>query len=288
MVNFLVQEAVSDSLLKVTETASEEENIGEWIIHHISNSNEWHLPFGIHIHLPQFEPVVIFGIPFDFSISNHLIMLWIVAAIILLMFRSVKPKQQLQRGMGMFLETVVVFIRDEIAIASMGEKYGKKFTPLLVSFFLFIWIANVLGLVPIFSTSTGNINVTAALAIITLIATQIYGMKESGIIKYYIGLVPKSVPNYLWPLMFVVEIMGLLAKHLALTIRLFANMIAGHIVLFALIGLIIIFKSYLVSVVSVPFGIFVSFLELLIATIQAYIFTLLSALFIGMSVKPEH
>ena len=288
MMNLQAQEAVSDTLANVTEQAAKEENIGQWIITHISNSNGWHLPFGINIHLPQFEPVEIFGINLDFSISNHLVMLWIAAIIILLLFRSVKPKQQVQKGLGMFLETIVVFVHDEIAIANMGEKYGKKFTPLLVSFFLFVWIANLMGLIPLFSTSTGNINVTAALALITFIATQIYGMKESGIIHYYTSLVPSSVPGYLWPLMFVVELMGLIAKHVALMIRLFANMIAGHIVLFALIGLIIIFKSYFVSLVSVPFGIFVSFLELLIATIQAYIFTLLSSLFIGMSVKPDH
>jgi F-type H+-transporting ATPase subunit a len=288
MMNFQAQEVVSDTLAQVTKATAKEENIGEWIIHHISNSNEWHLPFGIHLHLPTFEPVEIFGISFNFSISNHLVMLWIAAAIILLLFRSVKPKQQVQRGLGMFLETIVVFVRDEIAIANMGEKYGKKFTPLLVSFFLFILTANLMGLIPLFSTATGNISTTAALALITFLATQIYGMKESGILHYYTGLVPASVPGYLWPLMFVVEIMGLLAKHMALTIRLFANMIAGHIVLFALIGLIIIFKSYFVSLVSVPFGVFVSLLEILIATIQAYIFTLLSALFIGMSVKPDH
>jgi F-type H+-transporting ATPase subunit a len=100
--------------------------------------------------------------------------------------------------------------------------------------------------------------------------------------------VPHGVPIFLWPLMFVIEIMGLIAKHVALTIRLFANMTAGHIVLFALLGLIIIFKTALMSLVSIPFGVFVYFLEILVAFIQAYIFTILSALFIGMSVNPEH
>ena len=178
MMNSQAQEAVSDTVTNVTEQAAKEENIGQWIITHISNSNEWHLPFGINIHLPQFEPVELFGINLDFSISNHLVMLWIAAIIILLLFRSVKPKQQVQKGLGMFLETIVVFVRDEIAIANMGEKYGKKFTPLLVSFFLFVWIANLMGLIPLFSTSTGNINVTAALALITFVATQVYGIKE--------------------------------------------------------------------------------------------------------------
>ena len=288
MMKYQAQEAVSDTLSHVSEQAAKDENIGQWIIGHISNSSEWHLPFGIHIHLPQFEPVEIFGITFDFSITNHVIMLWIAAAIVLLLFRSVKPRQQIQKGLGMFMETIVVFIRDEVAIANMGEKHGKRFTPLLVSFFLFVFTANLMGLIPLFSTSTANFSVTASLALITFISTQIFGIKENGFIKYYKGLVPHGVPMLLWPLMFIVELVGLIAKHIALMIRLFANMTAGHIVLFALIGLVVVFKSILASPISIGFGLFVFFLELLVATIQAYIFTLLSALFIGMSVKPDH
>jgi len=288
MMNFQAHTAVSDTLSHIPEQTAAQENIGEWITHHISNSTEWHLPFGIHINLPQFEPVEIFGVTIDFSITNHVVMLWIAAAIILLLFRSVKPKQQIQKGLGMFLETIVVFIRDEVAIANMGEKHGKRFTPLLVSFFMFVLIANLMGLVPLFSTSTANFSVTASLAIVTFLSTQIFGIKENGFIKYYKGLVPHGVPLLLWPLMFVVELVGLIAKHIALMIRLFANMTAGHIVLFALIGLVVVFKNYLASPISIGFGLFVFFLELLVATIQAYIFTLLSALFIGMSVNPDH
>ncbi len=277
----------SDSVATAAATA-EPENIGQWIIGHISNSTEWHLPFGIHIQLPQFEPVQIGGITLDFSITNHIVMIWIAAIILLLMFRSVKRNRQVQSGLGMFLEMIVVFVRDEIAISNMGEKQGKKFTPLLVTFFMFIWIANLMGLIPLFSTSTANISVTASLALVTFLSTQIFGVKENGLIGYYKGLVPHGVPVYLWPLMFVVELVGLIAKHVALMIRLFANMTAGHIVLFALIGLVVVFKSFFASPISIAFGLFVFFLELLVATIQAYIFTLLSALFIGMSVNPDH
>ncbi|KAA3611261.1 MAG: ATP synthase F0 subunit A [Calditrichaeota bacterium] len=279
--------AVSDSVATVPK-AAESGNIGQWIIDHISNSTEWHLPFGIHIHLPQFEPVQIGGVSLDFSITNHVVMIWIAAIILLIMFRSVKRDKQVQSGFGMFLEMIVVFVRDEIAISNMGEKHGKKFTPLLVTFFMFIWVANLMGLIPLFSTSTANISVTASLALVTFLSTQIFGVKENGLIGYYKGLVPHGVPGYLWPLMFVVELVGLIAKHVALMIRLFANMTAGHIVLFALIGLVVVFKTLFASPISIAFGLFVFFLELLVATIQAYIFTLLSALFIGMSVNPDH
>lgn len=275
-------EAVSDSL------AGKGEDIGGWIQNHLQNSNEWHLP-GLHLHLPHFKPIHFLGMTIDVSITNHVVMLMIAGLLVIVMFRFFyKLKDKVPRGFGNFLELIVLFIRDEIAIANMGEKEGRRFTPLLVTYFFFILTCNLMGLIPVFSTSTGNINVTASLALVTFFSTQFFGIKENGFLGYYRGLVPHGVPLFLWPLMFIIEIMGLIAKHVALTIRLFANMTAGHIVLFAFLGLIVIFKSYLVSPVSIGFGIFVYFLEILVALIQAYIFTILSALFIGMSVKPEH
>lgn len=268
--------------------AAHSESIGEWIQHHLKNSNEWH-PLALQIHLPQFEPIEVLGLKIDLSITTHTVMLWIAALFVILLFRlSFKKDRLVPRGAGALLEMLVVFIRDQVAIANMGEKYGKRFTPLLITFFFFILTCNLMGLIPLFSTATGNINVTMALALVTFFSTQVFGIMESGFLGYYKSLVPHGVPFYLWPLMFVIEIMGLIAKHVALTIRLFANMTAGHIVLFAFLGLIIIFKSYFVSPVSVVFGVFVYFLELLVAVIQAYIFTVLSALFIGMAVHPEH
>lgn len=281
------------SMLSATTTvadtvAQKSENLGEWIQHHVQNSAEWHLP-GISIHLPHFPPIHFLGMEIDLSITNHVVMLWIAGLITIALFTlAYRRKGLAPLGFGALLEWIVIFIRDEIAIANMGEEQGKRFTPLLVAFFFFIWVANMMGLIPLFSTATGNINVTAGLALITLFSTQYFGIKEQGLLGYYKNLVPHGVPFYLWPLMFVVEIMGIIAKHVALTIRLFANMIAGHIVLFAFLGLIILFKSFLVSPISVGFGVFVYFLELLVDLIQAYIFTMLSALFIGMSINPEH
>ncbi len=265
------------------------ENVGAWIQHHIMNSHEWHVLPGFSIELPHFHPIHVLGMNIDLSITNHVVMLWIAGLILILLFKlAFRGKSLVPSGLGAFLEIFILFVRDEIAIANMGEEHGKKFTPLLVTFFFFILIANLMGLIPMFSTATGNINVTAGLALITFFSTQIYGIREHGFFGYYKSLIPAGVPALLTPLMFIVEIMGLLAKHFALTIRLFANMIAGHIVLFAFLGLIIMFKSYWVSPVSVGFGVFDYFLEMLVALIQAYIFTILSALFIGMSVNPEH
>ncbi len=276
-------EAVADSV------AEHGENIGAWIQHHLMNGPEWAILPSVHIHLPHFPPIHFLGMTIDLSIGNHVVMLWIAGLITVLLFKfAYKRDGDVPKGFGALLEMLVLFIRDEVAIANMGEKEGPRFTPLLTTMFFFILISNLMGLVPLFSTSTGNVNVTAAMALVTFFATQVYGVREQGLIGYYKNLVPHGVPLYLWPLMFVIEIMGLIAKHVALTIRLFANMVAGHIVLFAFLGLIILFKSYWVSPVSVGFGVFVYFLELLVAFIQAYIFTVLSALFIGMSVNPEH
>ena len=263
-------------------------DVGEYIIHHVQNHNEWNV-FGTTIHLPQFDPITVMGLKIDLSITNHVVMLWIASLILLLTFSLLFRRHSLvPKGFAALLEMLVVFIRDEIAIANLGEKHGKKFAPLIITFFFFILTCNLLGLVPLFTTPTGNINVTAALAIITFVTGQVFGIRYNGLIKHVKSLVPSGVPLYLVPLMFVIEIMGLLAKHFALIVRLFANMIAGHIVFFAFLGLIFIFKSVLIAPLSVGFALFVDLLEILVAFIQAYVFTILSSLFIGMSVHPGH
>jgi len=281
---------VAQSAYAVADTLAEQkENIGGWIQHHLHNNSEWHVFPGIKIHLPHLPPFHFLGMNIDLSITNHVLMLWIAGGIVLLMFwLSFRKMKKVPSGFANVLEMFVIYVRDEIAIANMGDKEGRRFTPLLVAMFFFVLVANMMGLAPVFNTATANVNVTAALALVTLFSTQYFGIKSQGLLGYYKNMVPQGVPLLLWPLMFLVEILGLISKHVALTIRLFANMNAGHIVLFAFLGLIILFKSFLVSPVSVSFGVFVYFLELLVDLVQAYIFTVLSALFIGMSVNPEH
>jgi len=145
-----------------------------------------------------------------------------------------------------------------------------------------------LGLVPYASTVTGNIAVTATLAIISFIVTQYSGMKSYGVFKYLKGLVPSGMPVFIMPIMALIEIIGLFTKPFALCVRLFANMIAGHIIIFSLIGLIFILHTIYLAPVSVGFALFIEMLELLVAVIQAYVFTMLTALFIGMAKHSEH
>ena len=196
-------------------SVDQEKKIGEYIIHHIKNSNEWNV-FGFHLPLPQFEPVSVFGMTIDLSITTHVIMLWIAAITLILVFRlSFKRDRLIPAGFGALLESMILFIRDEVVYSSLGEKEGRRFMPLLCTFFFFILTCNLLGLIPPFSTATGNINVTAALAIITFIAGQFFGMRRQGIVGYFKSLVPAGVPIWLLPLMYIIEIMGLLAKHFA-------------------------------------------------------------------------
>lgn len=187
------------------------------------------------------------------------------------------------------MEPLVLFVRDDIAKPNIGERY-KKFLPFLLSIFFFIWVLNLLGLVPGGANVTGNIAVTLVLAVITMIVVAINGNKN-----YWGHIFNPPVPGWLKPMMIPVEIIGIFTKPFALMIRLFANIAAGHIVILSLISLIFVAShamgttgGFVMSVPSLALVLFISVLELLVAALQAYIFTLLTALFIGMAVEEHH
>ena len=231
--------------------------------------------------------------PLDFSITKaifgmmvaSIILLWLMLALA----RSYKKTGiSAPRGIQGFLEPVILFIRDDVAIPNIGEhKYGK-FMPYLLTVFFFILINNLLGLVPFFpfgANVTGNVNVTFVLALFTFLITQFSANKSHW---RHVFAAP-GVPFWLLPIMIPIEIIGLFSKPFALMIRLFANITAGHIIVLSLVTLIFIFQSVLVAPVSIFFVLFMDCIELLVAFLQAYVFTLLSALFIGMATaEPEH
>lgn len=249
-------------------------NLSEYIMHHVVNSNEWHLPFLPTINIPEF-------------LSLHGLMLLIAGLIIFILFGILYDKKnKVPRGITNLLEIFVIYIRDEIAIASLGENDGKKLTPMFCTFFFFILTLNLMGLVPIFSTATGNISVTAGLALITL-SFMIFGaIYKNGIKGFLKAIIPSGVPGPVLIIIVPIEFIGLFIKAFALTIRLFANMMAGHIVIFALLGLVVIIGY--AAIPAVLLAIFIYLLEILVAFLQAYIFTLLSAIFIGQMYHPEH
>jgi F-type H+-transporting ATPase subunit a len=273
------------SIARTDSITAQEEEGADWILHHIMDANYLDFePFGI-IYLPQIE---IFG--FDISITRHVVFLWIVSLLVFLVFSSVArsyKKSLVPKGFSNFWETLVVFVRDEIVKPTIGHGY-EKFLPYLLTIFFFILFSNFIGLVPFSATVTSNITVTATLAIFTFIVTQLGGIRSHGFFGYFKGLIPHGMPVFLLPLMIVVELLGLFTKPFALSIRLFANMTAGHVVILSLIGLIFIMKSIFLAPVSIAFALFIYILEILVALIQAYIFTMLSALFIGMAVHQEH
>jgi F-type H+-transporting ATPase subunit a len=263
----------------------QEETIANYILHHIHDSNTLELPFVGEVHLPHLE---LFG--FDISITKHVVMMWVVAALLLIFLPKIARSRKSggkNRGIN-FVEAIVVFIREDILKNYLGHE-GKRFEPYLLTAFFFVLLCNLLGAVPYGATATGNIAVTGAMALLTFLVVQISGIRHHGFVGYFKGLVPGGLPIFLWPLMFVVELMGLVTKHFSLAIRLFANMTAGHVVIFALLGLIFfVAKSFVIAPLPLIGAVAISLLEVLVAFLQAYIFTLLSAVFIGAAVHQEH
>ncbi len=279
---FSVSESVQDTLIA---TEAKSGGGSDWIIHHVLDSHELDIaPFGS-IPLPHLS---LFGL--DISITKHVVFLWLVAILLLIAFKiaaNAYKKSLIPHGFTNFMEVMIMFVRDDIAKPTIGKGY-EKFLPYLLTVFFFILFSNFIGLIPNGSTITSNISVTATLAVIAFIVIQGGGMIKNGALGYFKGLIPSGVPAWLLPIMFIVEILGLFTKPFALAVRLFANMTAGHIVIFSLIGLIFILKTFYVAPVSVAFALFIYLLEILVALIQAYIFTMLTALFIGMAVHQEH
>lgn len=227
---------------------------------------------------------------YDFSITKNVAALFISVIVILIIFANVagsykKRAGKAPRGLQSWIEPLIVFVRDDIARPNIGYKF-EKFMPLLLTIFFFIWINNLLGLVPIFPGSanvTGNIAVTMVLSAIVLVVVNVNGNKY-----YWSHIFKPDVPFWLLPIMWIVEIIGVFSKPFALMIRLFANITAGHIIVLSLISLIFIFKTLAIAPVSVAFVLFMYVLELLVAFLQAFIFTMLTALFIGTAVEEHH
>ncbi len=239
--------------------------------------------------------------PLDLSISKNVFAVFISLGLMLWVFIAVarlyrKRKGKAPKGMQSFVEPIILFIRDDIAKPSIGEGKYERFMPYLLTLFFFVWINNMMGLIPIFpggANVTGNIAVTAALALFTFVITTVNGNRH-----YWQEIL--NAPGVPWwlklpvPLMPVIEILGMLTKPFVLMVRLFANISAGHIIALGFFSLIFIFGDmqpalgYGVSPVSILFTMFMTVLELLVALIQAYVFTLLSALYFGMATAEHH
>lgn len=223
-----------------------------------------------------------------FYLTTHNLMMLIASAILLtLLLVARRQSGAVSTGWANFFEVFIVYIRDEIVRPNLGEA-GDKYLPYFLTLFFFILICNLLGLVPYGATATGNIAVTAAMATMTFLLINVAGVRELGFVHYVQTFIPHGLPIFLIPLMFVIEVIGLFTKSFALCIRLFANMIAGHIVILAFVALIFIFKTIFVAPISIGAAVGLGLLELFVAFLQAYVFTLLTAVFVGGAVNPQH
>jgi F-type H+-transporting ATPase subunit a len=291
-------------------------NAGEVIIGHVSNSPIGH-PL---IHLPT-----VFGV--DLSVTKHVLMLWIVAALVFFIItttvrRFVRQDRLVPSGFMTVIEIVVEFIRDSIVAPNVGRKWVDTWTPLLLTIGFFIFTANLIGIFPIFdviglfahavgapeesflvrvvhggTTATGNFNVTAALATISFFAIIVAGARAHGFVQHWKNIVPSGLPIFIYPILIPIEILGMFVRPFALTARLAANMTGGHIAILAIISFVFIFTQQFSAAVgvgvgallSVPLAVGMMALEaIVVVPVQAYVFTLLTAVFIGMAIHAHH
>ena len=298
-----------------------EKSLGEQVIetlhHHLENSTEIHFgPHVLDLDKTVNEPValltggrwedtinehgataqeIVGG--FHPCVSKHVVMMLLAAGVVAVAAIAAARSATRSSGRGFFghaVESTFLFLRDEVVMPNVGAHHGRAYMPWFATFFFFILACNLIGLLPppLGATATGNINVTLALALLTFLAVQIGGMMEKGILGYWVGLVPHGVPWWMWPLVFAIELVGLLTKPFALTVRLFANMTAGHVIL----GVLTVFlvsaqglgMQLLVSPPSLVFAVGMLTFEILVAFVQAYIFTMLSSIFVGLALSHEH
>ena len=278
-------------------------DLGEMLGHHILNSTEYELPFVGPVHLPHWPELAVGGLAIDVSPTKHVILL-LLGAVITAAF-SILAGQRLARaeagrapsGLANAIEAVVVYFRDDLCKGYIGHGY-QRFVPLVLTLFFFILVMNLLGLVPWGGSATGNLAVTGPLALVTFAVTEISGFRALGPAGYMrtIFYSPPGVSGGMKYLMLLimtpVEFLGKLIKPFALALRLFANMTAGHVLIFSLLGFIFLFGHIALVRWAIAAGSFalvsaILLLELLIAVIQAYIFAMLSAVFIGL-MQHEH
>jgi F-type H+-transporting ATPase subunit a len=279
-------------------------DIPSMILHHLADENVWATPFGV-LQLPQWAPVQIGPLSVDFSITKHVLFMIfaavLVAALLIIAARDAQRERASGAGRGPkgaanVVEAMVLFIRDEIALKNIGHG-GERYVPYIVSVFFFILFCNLLGLVPWGASPTGNLSVTLALALVTFVIVEVTGMRELGT-KGYLETIFYAPHGMHWAMrlpMYVimtpVEFLGKLTKPFALTIRLYANMTAGHAVVLALTGLMVMaVTANALWVIPAPLimATAIMVLEIFVAFLQAYIFAMLSAVFIGLIRHAAH
>ena len=270
------------------------EELPDFIQHHIGDASE--IEFGgghWNLEALSIDPIQIGSIAIDLSPTRHMVVMVVVGLLMLAIFIPLagmlrkKGKEKAPSGFGNAVEAMVVYFRDEVVRTNIGHG-ADGFTPFILTLFFFVLGMNLIGLTPLGITPTANVSVTAALALISFVVIEVAGFRALGPAGYArtIFFLPPGVPGFMKPgmlaILTVVEFIGKLAKPIALAIRLLANMTAGHTLILAIMGMIFVLESYLVGVVSVGMASVVMALDLFVAFLQAYIFALLTSVFIGL------
>ncbi|HYS70178.1 MAG TPA: F0F1 ATP synthase subunit A [Gemmatimonadaceae bacterium] len=268
----------------------------------LTDAPHWYqriIPQACEYELPRWDPIHIGRFVLDISPTRHVVALWVAALLCilttLLALRAHNRRTSQGRapsGLGNGLEALVLYLRNEVVLPNVGP-HGNAYVPYLLTLFFFILFANLLGLIPYGATATGNISVTATLAVVTFFVIEGAGIKSQG--RAYINTIvfwphdmSLGMKLFISPILTPIEIIGKFTKPFALAIRLFANMISGHVVLLALISLIFTFASWILVPVPIAIALGISMLELFVAFLQAFIFTLLSSVFIGLMREGAH
>lgn len=253
---------------------------GQTLMHHVMDGHQWQP-------VPLLGSITLHDItigPLTIPVTRHVMMLLINAFLLVTLFTAAfRKKRILPSGFASALEPVVFFVRDALVFPTMGEEMGKKWLPFFYTLFFFILTANLLGMIPLFSTATGNISITGALAVMVFVTVLAVGMRKHGFLGFFTNMMPSGLPLPIGIVMLFIEIPSLIIRNAVLAVRLFANMLAGHFVIYSLLMLIFLIHP-LVSIVSVPMALFINLLEVLVAIIQAVVFTMLSSIFISSAV----
>jgi len=258
--------------------AEKTEEVSEYIAHHVLDGGTWTVGTW---HM-DFSSV---NLPAAFRLSGLMGLIGI--AFVCWMYAKVyNHRARVPRGFTNLLESIVVFVRDEISVPYLGKEDGRKFAWIFLAQFTVILTLNLMGLIPIFATATASLSVTGALAFTTFAVMVYLPIERHGFMGFVKGFIPHGVPVPVLFMLVPIEIAGLFIRSLVLAIRLFANMLAGHIVLFAMLGMIVIYGA--VGLPALLLGLFVFFLEILVAFLQTYIFVMLSAIFVGQTLHPQH
>lgn len=271
-------------------------DMGETVMHHLVNTETHELPIlSKTSHGWSWKEIPVSGLHFnlmgiDMKVSKPVLFMWLGGLLLVLAFAiNFRGGKLMRNRFAHLLEVYILFIRDEVVYPNLGEKDGRKFLPFFLTLFFFILVLNLSGLIPFGHGATANVNVTAGLAIIALVVIQAAGVAKFGFFTHFrSALVPSGLP---WPLLIImipIELVGIIAKPFALCIRLFANMVAGHAALIVLLLLIIVGKSFIIAPFPMVGVLFISVLELFVAHLQAFIFTILTTLFVSLTLHPSH